>query len=132
MYLMVDGKFFPDLTDIVDNKIYWIGGKVYDSGPLVDQRLANDRDIIFDEIIVTDILDVTLKPTENDQNGLPGTAFFTIHGKDFSEGFDIRHGGVYGFKDTENGFIEFVGPGSHRWAIKKRGNTNLYSPWDGE
>ena len=48
----------------------------------------------------------------------------------FLEEFDVLHGGFTGLRDDINGFIEFIGPGSHLWAIKKRGNTNLYSPWD--
>jgi len=130
MYLIVDGRQFPDLIAIIDDMINWLGGTIYDSGLLVDKRLANDRDIILEEVITTKILDMTLKPTQNDQNGMPGTAFFNVRGEHFSNGFDVRHGGISGLNDSVNGFIEFIGPGSHRWAIKKNGNLVSYPGWD--
>ena len=130
MYIVVNGREYPELIELVENKIDWIGGLLYDSGSLIDQRPPHERNIILSEVSTTYITDIIFAGTSNDSNGLPGTACFTVRGERFSKEFDVTHGGFTGLKDDENGFIEFIGPGSHLWAIKKRGNTNLYSPWD--
>lgn len=58
--------------------------------------------------IVTEITDITLTA-----NG--DSAMFSVEGKDFTCGFDVKYGGVVA---GENGWITFGGFADHKWRIK--------------
>jgi hypothetical protein len=70
----------------VKKKERWIGGKMQD----------------FEYgVIDTEITDMTLKPSGQD------SMFFSVEGKDFSCGFNVRYGGISGKQDENSDSITF-------------------------
>lgn len=103
----INGKYYPLWSQFIEKKKFFIGGELKDYGDDFDRaiyKLAEEADI------TTTILDIRLKP-----NG-DSSAFFEIIGKDFSCGFDVRHGGIIPGKE---GWTTFGGFGGQKFAIKE-------------
>jgi hypothetical protein len=94
---LINGKYYPLLSQFVDRKSEFIGGILEDleEGPNKS---------------VTEINDIKLIPNGKD------SAFFRVCGKDFDCGFDTEVGGVVG---GEEGWITFHGYGGHEWRIRE-------------
>lgn len=99
----VNGKTYPLWGQFVDRKQEFIGGTLQDSGDSMDRIVGLDSG-------TTVITGITLTP-----NGKESAAF-TVHGEDFSCGFDVRYGGIVG---GTPGWLTFSGYGGHTWRIKK-------------
>lgn len=104
----VNGKFYSLWGQFVERQGEWIGGELEDFGDSIP--LSIQAGIQFDESMKTVITGITLEP-----NG-ETSAMFSIDGKDFDCGFDVRHGGVMA---GEEGWITFSGYGGHKFRIKK-------------
>lgn len=88
--ITIDGKSYPLWSQFVEGKSEWIGGTLEEFGDA------------FTEGAVTTITDITLaKHGEDDGNEV----WFTIHGKDFDEGFNIQYGGIS--PGSEEGWLNF-------------------------
>lgn len=94
---MVNGKYYPMWSQFVTKKDNFIGRKLtdYDHG----------------ESFSTEITGVTLEPNGKD------SAYFLVVGKEFSCGFDVRHGGIDGSR-CKDGILAFYGYGGHVWEIE--------------
>src|SRR5437870_2251459 len=103
--LEVNGKQYPLWSQFVEKKEQWIGGKLRDSGDSMDRAVGLGT-------LETEIIDVTLKPNGDD------SAFFSVHGKDFTCGFDVQYGGISG--SQRKGWLEFHGYGGHTWWIQEK------------
>lgn len=101
----VNGKFYTLWGQFIDAKDDWIGGQLEDFGDSFDRS-------VFKELypMKTEITDITLTPNGED------SAFFTVYGRDFGCGFDVKHGGISG---GEEGWITFGSALGHEWRIKQ-------------
>jgi hypothetical protein len=104
----VNGKIYPLWSQFVSRKSEWIDGKLQDFGDSMDVRLLGPESFPV-ETIITDII---LEP-----NG-DGSAFFSVVGKDFTCGFDVRCGGIAPENDED--WLTFGGYSGHKWRISKR------------
>ena len=100
----VNGKYYPLWSQFVDKQEKWIGGTLEEYGDKFDRAMEL-------EMMATEITKIELRP-----NG-EKSAFFEVHGKDFSCGFDVEHGGIAA---GEEGWITFNGYGGHLWRIKEK------------
>lgn len=91
----INGKVYPLWSQFVEKKTQFIGGVLQD----LDMGMC----------LETKIVDVLLEPNGED------SAYFTVEGKDFSCGGDVKFLGITG---GESGWITFSGYGGHRWRIK--------------
>lgn len=98
--IIVNGRTYLVWGQFVEMKARWIGGILHDMDPLGGP-----------EGIRTEITDITLEPNGKD------SAMFSVEGKDFGCGFDVRYGGISG-TENEPGWLMFSGYGGHRWRIK--------------
>jgi len=103
----VNGTFYPMWGTFIKNKDQFIGG--------ILGEYDNSYEHGYEETIITDI---TLEPNGKD------SAFFTVVGKDFSCGFDVRYGGVSGSVKNNSKWITFNGYMGHTWKIKGKENTD--------
>jgi hypothetical protein len=104
----VNGKIYPLWGQFVEKKSQWINGKLQDFGDSLDPlRMSEDY-----YPIETTITDVRLEPNGDD------SAFFSVVGKDFTCGFDVKYGGIAPENDED--WLTFRGYGGHKWRIKKR------------
>lgn len=101
--MTVNGKEYPLWSQFIEKKDQWIGGTLEDSGDIMDRHMGA-------KTVSTEILDIRLEPNGED------SAYFTVTGKDFSCGFDVRHGGVIG--NGKPGWITFSGYMGHTWRIQ--------------
>jgi hypothetical protein len=99
---LVNGRRYAMWSGFVNRKEAFIGARMIDTDM---GRVA--------ETVVTDI---TLEPNGGE------SAFFTVHGKEFDCGFDVKYGGV---SSAKPGWIEFHGYGGHTWRIESRSATAL-------
>jgi hypothetical protein len=74
--ITINGKSYPLWSQFVEGKAKWIGGTLEESS------------VHFAGGVVTTITDVTLTKNGDD------SAYFTVHGKNFSDGFDVECGGL--------------------------------------
>jgi hypothetical protein len=95
--ITIDGKSYPLWSQFVEDKS-WIGGTL--------EEFSDG----FSEGAITTITDITLA---NEDGGI----WFTIHGKDFDEGFNVQYGGIGG-NQTE-GWLTFHVPYCSDFRIKK-------------
>ena len=65
--------------------------------------------ILQEEDETTEIVDIILEPNGKD------SAFFSVDGRDFGCGFDVRFGGII---HGEPDWITFEGYGGHTWRIQ--------------
>lgn len=100
----VNGRVYPLWSQFEDRKKEWIGGVLEDFGDSFDNLLGFKGGL-------TEITDITLEPNGKE------SASFSVEGKDFSCGFDVKVGGVIG---GEEGWITFSGYGGHTWRIKQK------------
>jgi hypothetical protein len=105
----VNGKTYPLWGQFVERQEEWIGGTLEDSGDAFDRAMEVRK-------LTTEITGIELRP-----NG-ETSAFFEVHGKDFSCGFDVEHGGV---SAGEADWITFKGYGGHTWRIKQKVEDKL-------
>lgn len=103
--LEINGKVYPMWNQFVANKSKWIGGILQD----LYRELYSGEGMGILETIITD---VELKP--NGEN----SAYFSVVGKDFSCGFDVKFGDISSRSDK--GWITFIGFMGHEWRIKER------------
>lgn len=89
--LKVNGKFYPLWSQFVHRKSEWLGRRLQDGEA---------------ETVITDI---RLTPNGDD------SAFFSVVGKDFTCGFDVKFGGI---TDGETGWLTFSGYNNHMWRIE--------------
>ena len=95
--MIVNGKYYPLWSQFVERQAEWIGG------------VLQDRDMgLVTETVITGI---ELRPNGSD------SAFFSVNGKDFNCGFDVKYGGIFGESDPI--WSGFFGYGGHSWRIKK-------------
>ncbi len=87
--ITINGKSYPLWSQFVEQKERWIGGTVEEPSDGIAPGGS------------TEITDISLEEQEN------GGVFFTVHGKDFNESFDIQYGGVGG--PFEKGWVGFRG-----------------------
>ncbi len=92
----VDGKVYTLWNQFVEQKGKWIGG------------VLEDHDM--GQLSATEITDITLEPNGKD------SAMFSVEGKEWGCGFDVRHGGI---SEGEKGWITFSGYAGHKWRIKQ-------------
>ena len=92
--MIVNGREYPLWSQFIEGKKQFIGKT------LVDKEISEYS---------TEVVDITLEP-----NG-ETSAFFSIVGKDFSCGFDVRFGGI---NSNGDGLISFSGYGSQEFYIK--------------
>ena len=103
--MKVNGKEYPFWGQFVERKEEFIG------------RTLEDYDMGMSASTV--VTDITLE-----ENGKE-SAYFSIHGKDFSCGFDVRHGGISGKKTTEEAdAIVFSGYGGHKFIVGPKVDSN--------
>ena len=106
--MKVNGREYPLWSQFVDRKKEWIGGTLKEvnidplCGPIGEETL-------------TEITDIELVPNGKE------SAFFRVIGKDFSCGFDVRHGGVSGAEGWGEGWIVLVSSGQFgfKFGIKQ-------------
>lgn len=114
----VNGKEYPLWSQFVENKKKWIGGSLEDFGDSMDRAFGMlDADERL-AAVLTEIVDIELKPNGND------SALFNVVGKNFTCGFDVEVGGITA---GEDGWITFSGYGGHTWRIKERKNAKKMS-----
>ena len=102
----INGRKYTLWNQFVDKKNEYIGGILedHDNDPLCKPGIGK-----------TVITDIRLEP-----NG-ESSAYFSVDGKDFGCGFDVRVGGIDGsFSDAKNGWIGFRGYGGHQWRIQRK------------
>ena len=104
---VVNGKTYPMWDQFLEKKQEWVGGVLEDFGDNMDRTLFGDNKM------ATEIVDITLEPNGED------SAFFSIVGKEFSCGFDVKHGGISGEQNGED-WLTFAGYGGHKFRIKKK------------
>lgn len=104
----INGKTYPMWEQFVEKQQEWIGGTLEDSGDSMDKAMGLGG-------MSTIITSIELKP-----NG-ETSAFFSVEGKDFGCGFDVRSGGITA---GEEGWITFSGYGGHTWRIKQLDEDN--------
>lgn len=97
---LVNGRHYPLWSQFVENKQRWIGGTLFDT------EYPEDG-------LKTEIIDVVLRPSDGD------SALFEFIGKDFTCGFDVRHGGIGGIP-IEEGWLPFSGPYGLSFQVKER------------
>jgi len=100
----VNGKFYSLWGQFVEKQDEFVGGTLQDNGDSMDKAIFGNVSI------TTTITGIELTPNGDD------SAFFSVKGKDFSCGFDVKYGGVIG---GEEGWITFSGYSGHTWRIKK-------------
>ena len=105
--MIVNGKEYPLWSQFVEKQDEWIGGILEDFGDLLDNAIFGDA---HHQTVITGI---ELRPNGDD------SAFFEVNGKDFSCGFDVRHGGISGDQDSPD-WLCFSGYGGHKWRIRKK------------
>lgn len=103
MMIEINGRVYPMWSQFVEKKEEFIGGILEDFGDSFDKALGYKG-------AVTKIADITLVPNGKD------SASFSVEGKDFGCGFDVRYGGITG---GESGYITFSGYGGHLFRIKE-------------
>ena len=91
----INGKVYPLWSQFFERQKEWIGGQLEDHDG---------------EIMSTEIIGIILKPNGKD------SAYFSVEGKDFGCGFDVRYGGI---TSGEEGWITFSGYAGRTWRIKK-------------
>lgn len=104
IYPVINGKVYPLWSQFIEKKDRWIGGKLSDCGDSMDKNMGAGKQ-------ETEITDVTLKPNGKE------SAYFTIVGKDFSCGFDVRIGGISGKPGTRG--VTFSGYADHEFWIEE-------------
>ena len=102
--VLVNGKEYPMWNQFVGEQDKWIGGTLEEYGDSFDRAMEL-------EMMATPITKIELRPNGEE------SAFFEVHGKDFSCGFDVGHGGI---QAGEEGWITFSGYGGHLWRIKSK------------
>ena len=102
--VLVNGKEYPMWNQFVAQQDKWIGGTLEEYGDSFDRAMEL-------EMMATPITKIELRPNGEE------SAFFEVHGKDFSCGFDVGHGGI---QAGEEGWITFSGYGGHLWRIKSK------------
>jgi len=95
----VNGKVYTLWGQFVDKKSEWIGGNLQDEGG---------------ECLQTEITDITLKPNGAD------SAFFTVQGKEYDCGFDVRCGGIGGGQPNDKDTLRLSGYGSCTFTIERK------------
>ena len=108
--MKINGKVYSLWQQFIDKKKNWIGSILEDFGDNID------KSIFGVEKMKTTITDITLKPIGTD------SAYFSVEGKEFSCGGDIRYLGLIG---GEEGYMTFSGFGGHTWRIKNRGRDEV-------
>lgn len=103
--IIVNGKEYPLWNQFVILKTKWIGGEMQDKGDSMDRAFG----FTDGRWHTTRIVDVELLPNGED------SAFFSVKGKNFNCGFDVKVGGLIG---GEEGWITFRGYGGHVWRIR--------------
>jgi len=103
---LVNGKHYPLWQQVIDRKKEWIGGILQDFGD------SFDRSLLIDKEMITEIINIELKPNDED------SAFFVVLGKDFDCGFSTDVGGIS--CNGEKGWLTFNGFMGHKWRIKER------------
>ncbi len=98
----INGRFYGLWGQFVENKDQFIGGQLEDTGDSIGRAMGAEK-------IATTITDVRLEPNGTD------SAYFSVIGKDFSCGFDVRHGGIGA---DDEGWLTFSGYMGHTWRIK--------------
>ena len=98
--ITIDGKSYPLWSQFVEGKSEWINGTL--------EEFSDG----FTEGAITTITDITLA-----KHGDSNNVWFTIHGKDFDEGFDVQYGGISG--DQTEGWLNFHVPYCSDFRIKK-------------
>lgn len=98
----VNGKVYLMWGQFVEKQKEWIGGILEDSGDKIDRQLGAKP-------MQTEITGISLQPNGDD------SASFNVEGKDFTCGFDVKHGGITA---GEPGWITFSGYLGHTWRIK--------------
>lgn len=98
----VNGKCYPLWGQFVEKQKEWIGGKLQDFGDSMCGGLAE-----------TTITGITLQPN------VDKSAFFSVEGKDFGCGFDVKCGGIDCNSQQKDGWLVFHGYGGHKWRIQK-------------
>lgn len=93
---LINGKRYPLWEQFVDKKGGFIG------------------EILQDEGFETEIVDVTLSPNGDD------SAYFEVHGKEFSCGFDVKYGGL---SSDNEGMLKFS-TDYNSFSIKKPEKEN--------
>jgi hypothetical protein len=93
--MKVNGKEYPMWSQFVERKDEFIG------------KLLEDYDMGMEAS--TTVTDITLEPNGED------SAYFSIHGKDFTCGFDVHYGGISGTSDKD--YLVFNGYGGHTFKI---------------
>jgi len=101
--MVVNGKEYPLWSQFVERQNEWKGGILEDFGDNFDRGMGANP-------MVTEITGISLKPNGKD------SAFFTVEGKDFRCGFDVKGGGITA---GEEGWITISGYGSHTWRFKQ-------------
>lgn len=104
----VNGRVYPLWNQFVEKKDQWIGGTLQDFGDSMDRVWG----IADKNGMVTKITDIKLEPNGEE------SAWFEITGKDFSCGFDVKHGGIGG--DQAKPWLTFSGYGGHTFRIKQK------------
>lgn len=104
--MIVNGREYPMYGQFVEKQSDFIGGILEDFGDAVDKWFGVQTSK------QTEIMSITLEP-----NGKQ-SAFFSVNGRDFSCGFDVRIGGIVA---GEEGWITFSGYHNHQWRIKAPG-----------
>jgi len=90
--MIVNGKEYPLWSQFVMRKEEFVGG------------------MLQEEDETTEIIDISLEPNGKD------SAFFSVDGRDFGCGFDVRCGGII---MGEPNWITFCGYGGHTWRIRR-------------
>ena len=104
--LKINGEYYPMWSQLIEQKVKWIGGKLLDEGDSIDKMMGYKPKITL-------ITNISLKPNGED------SAFFSIVGEDFTCGFDCKYGGISG--DQVSGWLTFSGYGHHVFKIKEKG-----------
>jgi len=99
--MKVNGKEYNMWGQFVERQNEWVG------------NILEDFDMGM--YAATTITGISLEPNGED------SAYFTIKGKEFDCGFDVRYGGVGA---GDNGYITFAGYGGHTFRIKNNNNNN--------
>ena len=103
--IMINGKVYPLWSTFVEQKDQWIGGILQDTDTNYGLKAPE-----------TKITDITLIPNGDD------SAFFEVHGEDYTCGFDVKHGAIDGNPDTNellDGWIYLNGYSGMEFKIKR-------------
>ena len=96
--VVTNGKIYMLWNQFVEKKAQWIGG------------ILEDHEY-SDDVLTTEITNITLIPIGED------SAYFSVMGKDFSCGFDVKVGGIIA---GDPKWLNFSGYANHKWRIQTR------------